>query len=192
MTAERTEEQLMADYVGGDRLAFDKLFAVLAPRVHGFFLRKFANAVIADDLLQITFLKIHRARATYRLGAPVRPWVFTIAARVRLDELRKRGRSREDAASMVVEDATESVSRRTMAGPEEIEKADLIAKVREAIELLPESQREVVQLHRYEGLTFDEIAKVLDTTEGAAKLRAFRAYERLRKHLAPVLQEERK
>jgi len=182
----------MADYVGGDRLAFDKLFAVLAPRVHGFFLRKFANAVIADDLLQITFLKIHRARATYRLGAPVRPWVFTIAARVRLDELRKRGRSREDAASMVVEDATESVSRRTMAGPEEIEKADLIAKVREAIELLPESQREVVQLHRYEGLTFDEIAKVLDTTEGAAKLRAFRAYERLRKHLAPVLQEERK
>ena len=190
----------MADYVGGDRPAFDALFAVLAPRVHGFFLRKFANAVIADDLLQITFLKIHRARATYRLGAPVRPWVFTIAARVRLDELRKRGRSREDAASLVVEDAaslvvedaTESVSQRPLAGPEEIEQADLIAKVRQAIALLPESQREVVQLHRYEGLTFDEIAKVLNTTEGAAKLRAFRAYERLRKHLAPVMQEERK
>src|SRR6266849_5604169 len=51
-----TDTSLMAAYVGGDRHAFESLFARLAPRVHGFFRRSF-DATIADDLLQVTFLK---------------------------------------------------------------------------------------------------------------------------------------
>jgi len=52
--------------------------------------------------------------------------------------------------------------------------------VRRALDALPESQRTVIHLHRYEGLTFAEIAQVLGTTPGAVKLRAFRGYETLR------------
>ena len=65
-----------------------------------------------------------------------------------------------------------------------------IERVRAALEALPESQRAIVHLHRYEGLTFAEIARVLGTTEGAVKLRAFRAYERLRKQLRGAIEHE--
>lgn len=53
----------------------------------------------------------------------------------------------------------------------------LAAQVREALSSLPASQRTVVRLHRYKELTFGEIAEQLGSTEGAIKLRAFRAYE---------------
>src|SRR5262249_44477981 len=62
--------------------------------------------------------------------------------------------------------------------------------VREAIDRLPESQRAVLYLHRYEEMTFLEIAQALGTTEGAVKLRAFRAYETLRRDLAALVGEE--
>jgi len=55
---------------------------------------------------------------------------------------------------------------------------------------LPETQRVVVHLNRFEGMTFFEIAQVLGTTEGAVKLRAFRAYERLRRLLREYFHEE--
>ena len=73
----------MAAYVGGDRRAFERLFARLSGPVHGFFLRSFRDAALADDLLQTTFLKLHRARADYRGDLPLKPWLFAIAGRVR-------------------------------------------------------------------------------------------------------------
>ncbi|MBW2734109.1 MAG: RNA polymerase sigma factor [Deltaproteobacteria bacterium] len=182
------EEALMEAYVKGDREAFRKLFRLLAPRVHGFFLRKLGNPAVADDLMQITFLKVHRARNDYRIGAPLRPWLFTIAARVRLDELRRRVRKPEDADPDGLDRASDAADVRKSAMEVDIvERKDIAAKVREALAALPESQRVVVQLHRYEEFTFDEIAKMIGSTEGAVKLRAFRAYEKLRAQLAPLV-----
>ena len=183
------EEALMAAYKDGDRPAFDALFRSLAPRIHGFFLRRFGDPAVADDLLQTTFMKVHRARRDYRDGAPVRPWIFTIAARVGLDERRRRGRRPEDADEARLEKATRAVALERSTALDAVEHAELAKRVRAALDQLPESQRVVIHLHRYEGLTFDEIGKVLDSTEGAVKLRAFRAYEQLRKHLAPVMRE---
>src|SRR5262249_35855847 len=76
-----TEERLMARYAAGDQLAFQQLFSMLAPRIHAFFMRSFSDEVtIADDLMQLTFLRIHRTRGSYRPERPLKPWVFTIAA----------------------------------------------------------------------------------------------------------------
>ena len=186
-----SEEALMTAYAKGDKKAFEQLFRILGPVVHGFFIRRFGDVVIADDLLQVTFMKLHRARATYQEGAPVRPWLFTIAARVRLDELRKRGRNAEDANSEQIEQYARKGEDGDYVSGDTFEKRDVTEKVRHALADLPESQRVVIILHRYEGMTFDEIGKVLGTTEGAIKLRAFRAYEQLRKRLAPILGEER-
>src|SRR5437899_9403269 len=92
-----TDEELMSAYVAGDARAFERLFARLAPRVHGFFLRSFRDSAVADDLLQVTFMKLHKARERYDRTLKVAPWLFAVAARVRLDELRKRPRLPEDA-----------------------------------------------------------------------------------------------
>src|SRR5262249_8354649 len=87
-----SEESRMEAYEEGDGRAIERLLGIFAPRAHAFFMSSFADTSTADDLMQLPFLKLHRARAQYRRGAPVRPWLFAIAARVRLDELRKRYR----------------------------------------------------------------------------------------------------
>ena len=173
----------MAAYVAGDERAFERLFVRLAPRVHGFFMQSFREPATADDLLQRTFLKLHGARASYRPGAPLRPWLFTIAARVRLDELRSRLHLPDSCDEETLARAAEE--RGEPARPDG-EHADLVARVRAAVDALPEAQRVVVHLHRYEGMSFGEIARVLATSEGAVKQRAFRAYARLRESLASL------
>jgi RNA polymerase sigma factor (sigma-70 family) len=171
----------MSAYVAGNSRAFEQLFVRLAPRVHGFFLRSFRSESVADDLLQDTFMKVHRAREQFDGRQRFAPWLFAVAARVRLDELRKRLRLPEDADEEALARADEQAPR------DPPPDTDLQDAVRAALARLPESQRAVIHLHRYEGMTFPEIAQALGTTAGAIKLRAFRGYETLRKELQGVL-----
>jgi RNA polymerase sigma factor (sigma-70 family) len=180
-----SDETLMTAYLHGDNAAFEKLFGRLAPPIHGFFMRAFGSRALADDLLQTTFLKVHRARRQWHRDKKLRPWLFSIAARVRLDELRRRYALREDTAAEAVEQAAEKASQPETTDPAVA--ADIKDRVAAALGRLPESQRVVVHLHRFEGLTFSEIAKILGTTEGAVKLRAFRAYAELRDMLGDLL-----
>ena len=186
--AERSDEELMISYVDGDARAFDALFERYSGRLHAFFARTFRSRAVADDLLQTTFLKLHAARATWKRELAVRPWLFSIAARVRIDELRRRYRTEEkgdddlDARVFPVEGGAD-------AWPEQNEAAE---RVRRAIDALPEGQRIVVLLHRFEGLTFAEIADTIAESEGrkltevAIRVRAFRAYDALRRSLADL------
>lgn len=184
----------MSAYVAGDARAFEALFERWAPRLHAFFSRAFRSGAVADDLLQTTFLKVHAARARYDQSLPLRPWVFGIAARVRADELRRRYRSAKNLGSKngsddELERLQVPVEGGADAWPEITEARE---KVREAVDALPEGQRIVVLLHRFDGLTFGEIAEVVSEaegkpiSEGAVRVRAFRAYEVLRKELTEL------
>lgn len=176
----------MARYLEGDRQAFEQLFARLAPRIYGLFMRSFGQPTVAEELVQTTFLNMHRSRATYRAGLPLRPWLFTIAARVRRDELRRRYRLKEDCDEEALVRAEEAMAMADGGGDGERQR-ERAARVREAIDRLPESQRVVLQLHRFEGLTFAQIAEILGTTALAVRARAFRAYETLRVELADLV-----
>jgi len=177
----------MAAYAGGDRRSFAVLFRRWAPRIHGFFVRALGEPQAADDLLQVTFLNIHRARSSFRPLLSLRSWLFSIAAHALHDELRRR--TRLPLASELQQEAMADVA------AVESEAVSLDAHrtraVRAALERLPESQRAVLHLHRFEQMSFAEIAEVLGTTEGAVKQRAFRAYETLRKLLRGPLHDER-
>lgn len=172
----------MEAYVGGDAAAFRRLFERLAPSLHAFF-RRSAGAATADDLLQATFLKVHGARGRWRPGEWLRPWVFAIAANVRADWARRQGRAaeeelREEDLPAAADPGADALSR---------ERGD---RVRAALGQLTETQRVVLQLHRFEGLGFAEIGRALGISEGAAKLRAFRAYGELRAALADLVSED--
>jgi RNA polymerase sigma-70 factor (ECF subfamily) len=184
MGRELDEEALMEAYVAGDAGAFERLFRSLAPSIHAFFVRSAGRGAAAEDLLQTTFLKLHAARASWRKGEPLRPWAFTIAARVRVDWLRRQGRDEGGLEEDAVADPAPS---QPADAAEAHERAD---RVRAALDALPEPQRVVVHLHRFEGLGFAEIGKVLGISEGAARIRAFRAYERLRAVLADLVAED--
>src|SRR5262252_2557589 len=147
----------MAQYAAGDQVAFQRLFALLAPRIRAFFLRSFSeDATVAEDLTQTTFLKLHRARASYRPELPLKSWVFTIAASVRRDELRRRYRlpPHVDEAEIEKSEADPARLPADPAGGPDAPRADA---VREAVMRLPESQRVVLHLHCYEEMTFDQI-----------------------------------
>ena len=184
-----TEETLMIAYCDGDAGAFEQLYARLGPKLHGFFMRSFNNEAVAADLLQTTLLKLHRARRDFRPGLPFRPWIFAIAARVRLDEYRKRRQLPEplDDETDATAGEGEGLAPQALLGLDAQERAQ---RVRAALAALPDSQRVIIHLHRFEGLTFTEIARVLGSSEGAVKLKAFRGYERLRKQLRPLLEPE--
>ena len=186
-----TDEVLMQGYVAGQDRAFDALFTRYATRLHAFFSRSFRSGAVADDLVQTTFLKVHAARGSYNPGLPVRPWLFGIAARVRIDELRRRYRAAERASDEELGDLTLPTDAAADRWPEATEEAE---RVRAAIDGLPEAQRIVVLLHRFEGLTFAEIAEALSVdgpklTEVAVRVRAFRAFATLRDSLADLVEE---
>jgi RNA polymerase sigma-70 factor (ECF subfamily) len=185
---EPDEQALMAAYAGGDERAFQALFRALAPRLLAFFRRSVSDPALCDDLLQTTFVQLHGARERYRIGAPVRPWVFTIAARVRIDELRRRHRRPRSAGDDEL-DRLEAEPDPQQGGLG-IDQESRIHSVREALDALPPSHRMVIHLHRFENLSFAEIGDVLGITAGAARIRAFRAYAILRERLRPLMQED--
>src|SRR5258706_9318775 len=85
--------ELMQRYQDGDAHAFRELYALVAPRLFGYLMKLTRSRASADDLLQHTFLKIHRARASYVRDADPLPWMYSIAHRTFLDEVRRDQRA---------------------------------------------------------------------------------------------------
>lgn len=165
---------LMASYVDGDASAFRELYAQLAPRLLGYLVKMARSRPLAEDLLQQTFLKVHRARSAYIRGADPVPWIYAIAHRTFIDEARKQkravvGASDPETLPDVAVEAGES-----RADPDAVKHAlDALAK-------LPEAQREAVVLTKLDGKSVAEAAAIAGTTVGAMKVRAHRGYEALR------------
>ena len=173
--AESTSEQLMERYVDGEADAFDFLYRRVSPNLMGYLLRLTRNRERAEDLLQITFSKIHRARGSYLRGAPVLPWILAIARRSFLDERR--------SAQVRTEDLSPDGSlpeQQNEAPPLPAELSDALGV---ALDRLPETYREAIVLTKITGLSVAEAATVLGATETAVKLRVHRGYNQLRKEL---------
>lgn len=125
----------------------------------------------AEDAFQETFLRVFRKREHYRAGAPFRPWLYTICLNTCRDALRSRNRRPEaelDKAALVVPDA--------QPGPETLTGQSAMAEsIKQAIEKLPDKQREVFLLAYYQQLQYPEISAILDIPVGTVKSRMFHA-----------------
>src|SRR5262245_42983074 len=93
-----TEAELMARYCDGDASAFRELHARVAPRLVGYLARMSGDRALAEDLAEPPCLDVRRARRSSGRGADPVPWMFAIAHRTFLDEIRRRKRSRVDVA----------------------------------------------------------------------------------------------
>jgi len=165
-------QHLMVRYQKADPEAATTLIECLSPRLHRFFATQMGSRTDADDMLQELWLRIHRARHTYRANQPFLPWVYAIAHRVRIDSYRRRRRlSREMGVDVLPEPKAEQ------------EKQSDALPLDELLATLPDSQREVVTMLKVEGLSIEEIARATSSTPGAIKQKAHRAYERLRRFL---------
>jgi RNA polymerase sigma-70 factor (ECF subfamily) len=175
--------QLMTRYQAGDAAAFRELYAALAPRLLGYLSKLTKSRAVADDLLQQTFLKVHRARAAYITGTDPLPWFYSIAHRTFLDEARRVSRGIVKATDEVPEVAAGIDGSSDERRDEPRVDPELARAAIDALAELPDSQREAVVLTKLEGKTVAEAAEIAGTTISAMKVRAHRGYEALRRLL---------
>lgn len=175
-------ELAMARYARGDDAALGEVYDLAAPHLFRFLSRLARDVALAEDLTQEVFLRVHGARASYRVDAKVLPWMFTIGRRLFLDSVRAR---RHDGPSLDAEDRPSS-NDAVSGGPtpdELVVESHLRIEVERILATLPEQHATAYRLLKEENLTAAEAAAVLGTTENGVKLRAHRAYEALRRTL---------
>jgi RNA polymerase sigma-70 factor (ECF subfamily) len=163
---------LMVRYQAGDLEAFDALYARLGPPLRRYLLALARDAQRADDLLQDTFLQLHRSRHTYNPSRPVRPWAFAVGRHVWLMDQRTRRRKSPPHVEL---DAAPDLP-----VPPEAEGLARDDELRRALAQVPPDRTEALLLHHVWGFTFEEIGKMLGIRAGAARVRASRAMSALR------------
>lgn len=177
--------ELMQRYCDGDARAFRELYAVVAPRLLGYLVKMTRDRAAAEDLLQQTFLKVHRARGAYVRGADPVPWIYAIAHRTFIDEARRAKRAMvrvgeaEELPEVPAGLTGESDDRRDEVRGDPA----LVSAALDALAELPAQQREAVVLTKLDGKSVAEAAEIAGTTVGAMKVRAHRGYEALRRLL---------
>lgn len=175
-----SDEALMDAYAhSGDAAAFEVLYGRWHDRLFGYLARAF-DAATSEELFQTLWMRIHLARRGYDRERAVAPWLFAIAANLRREEWRRRSRRPEEPRRDVMPAGTAHSAEESALAAER-ERA-----VRNALAALPLPQREVIELHRFEHLSFPEIAEALGEGLEAVKSRAFRGYKVLRAMLAEM------
>jgi RNA polymerase sigma-70 factor (ECF subfamily) len=171
MAEDQQLRDLMAEYQSGRFEAFDEIYASLAPMLRRYLLSQARDAAKADDLVQETFLQIHRARHTFNPEFPLTPWAMAIARHVWL--MHRRTASRRPWET---DDVTE------MELPVRAEAASFADRtdVRRALGQVAGPRRDAVIQHHVLGFSFKEIADRAGIAETAAKLRSSRGMAQLR------------
>jgi RNA polymerase sigma factor (sigma-70 family) len=167
-----SDEQLMVAHAAGDPEAFARLYQRYARPLLQMMVRQHCFTDDARDLVRQTFLQLHRARADYDPSHPFRPWLYTIA----------RNLSREEGGEWQPPATEPSAEALAPAETYQVARA-----VRIAIQALPRDERDVIELHWFDGLDFPEIAQSLGVPVNATKLRAHRGYQSLRAHLKSLM-----
>jgi RNA polymerase sigma-70 factor (ECF subfamily) len=154
-----SDENLMLQVKQGSQPAFTELFQRYREPIYGYFRRRIADRVRAEDLAQETFLALLKGATRYEQRALFRTYLYAIAMNLLLAEKR---RSAKDHGN---ESAEPSVS----------SDPDTTLWVRRAVEQMDAAQREVLLLREYEQLSYEEIAGLLSVPVNTIRSRLFRA-----------------
>jgi RNA polymerase sigma-70 factor (ECF subfamily) len=172
------ETGLMLRVKEGDRAAFEELFRLYQKPLANYLYRLSWNRTLAEDLLQESFLRLWRAAPRYEPTAKVSTYIFRIAHNLFIN-----------AAARRRETPIEGVDAEWRSSPEaEMQRREVQAAVKRAIEALPEGERECLVLSEYQGFKYAEIAEILGVPVGTVKSRMFSAVQRLKealRHLGP-------
>ena len=172
---------LMLRFQAGDEAAFDELVRRHQKAMLNLAWRYVGDRNLAEDLAQEIFIKVHRARRSYKPAARFSTWLYRIAVNRCLNELR----SRPKTAPMPVEDAVEE---KTAVRPDDdLRRGEIRDAVRQAVDELPANQRMAVILSRFHELPYEEIAETMGVSLEAVKSLLFRARENLKETLGKFI-----
>lgn len=165
---------LMQNAASGSDHAFRMLVEKWKNALINFFYRSTSNAATSEDLAQLTFINLYRARENYQAKAKFSTYLFQIARNILINEYRQSSR-RPQSAELETDFADD---RNSDMGTSELEEIFELA-----IADMPENQRTAILLLKQQGFTYDEIAKTMNASVGAVKTWIFRARATLRSAL---------
>lgn len=187
--ANPSDEELMRRLQGGEDAALAPLMEHWERPVKRFIFRLIGNTADAEDLAQEVFVRVYTKRATYRPGAKFSTWCFSIAANQAKNRLRWWHRRPTLSLNAWTEAGgdTADESRIGLPASHEAVRQEQIAAVQQAVAALPLELRTALVLFEYEQQSMTEIAAVLDCTPKAVENRLYRARQRLKQLLPPLL-----
>jgi RNA polymerase sigma factor (sigma-70 family) len=167
-----TEYALVRRIAGGDTAAFDAVYDEYRARLYSFLVRLSRRRDLAEDLLEETWLRLVEHAGRLRPGAPLGPWLFTVARNLYFSYCRSRSVEDERVAGLM------GLWPGPARGPSPFEEAsasELEARLERALAVLSPRYREVLLLALIEGMTPAEMARVCGVTPGVLRQRLSRA-----------------
>jgi RNA polymerase sigma-70 factor (ECF subfamily) len=167
--------RLMIATQRGDRQSYETLLTRVAGLVQAFVRKRAGDVAWCDDVVQESLLAVHRARHTYDPKRPFVPWLYAIVQNRFIDALRLQRRRllRELQADGTLDHGARAMQERDA----------FFRDVRRAVSALPENQRRVIELLKFEDLSVREVAARLGMTETNVKVTAHRGYRALRRQI---------
>jgi RNA polymerase sigma-70 factor (ECF subfamily) len=187
---------LVERVLAGDKRAFDVLVLKYQRRIERLIARMVRDQALAEDIAQETFLRAYRALHQYRGDAHFYTWLYRIAINTAKKFLLERKRDpltmlvsqeNDDEKDETFRHQNEPISEET---PDSVLAARQIAAAVEAgLAALPEDLRQAVTLREIEGLSYEEIATLMNSPIGTVRSRIFRAREAISSRLRPLLEQ---
>ena len=169
-----SDEKLMQDLAQGNKNAAGLLYDRYHPKVFGYFVRMTHDTEASRDLTQNVFLKVIKYCHTWKEDKVFVYWLFRIARNTLVDfhEGAKRFSNFDDEPEIVRMDSEQSIR-----NSEARESVELLL---DAMSKLPPGYREMIEMNRFQGFSYKEIATTIDSTENAVKVKTFRAIQKLK------------
>jgi RNA polymerase sigma-70 factor, ECF subfamily len=170
-TPDTTDAELLVRVADRDRIAFEEIYSRYVRPVYGLALRRLRDRQRAEDAVQETFTAVWRSAASYKPErGPAAPWLYAIARNAIVDRLRARIEPVSEAPDIAS----------TEPGPADRAEASYVSwRVHRALEVLPDKEREVVELAYWSGMSQSEVAEYLHIPLGTVKTRTRSALARL-------------
>ena len=191
-TAESAADRLIDRARAGDRAAFDKIVAEYQRRIVSTAWRMLGDREDARDAAQETFLKVFKYIASFKRGEDFGAWIYRIAINVCRDAIKTRGRG---WLTMSLDNTVERARFESLAGPHDIE-ADAIASqqrklVAMALDTLTRKEREALVLRDLEGLSTEEVAQILGSSQGTVRSHICSARAKIKQYYDRTLKPRR-
>lgn len=188
--AEATDEELVKRVQQGDKRAFDLLVLKYQHKIAAIISRFVKDSAEVHDVSQEAFIKAYRALGSFRGDSAFYTWIYRIAINTAKNYLVSRGR-RPPSSDIDIEDAeifSSADGLRDITSPEgEAMRDELEQVVNKAIRDLPEDLRTAVTLREMEGMSYEEIAEVMDCPVGTVRSRIFRAREAIDRQISAMM-----
>lgn len=171
-----TDEALMSAVKNGDVDQAAELYDRYSKRLYNYFVKISFDRDAGDDLLQNTFIRVLKYRHTYKEGKAFKSWLFQIARNVFADHLRQ--------TKMKVSDYTDvsEVDSKVADPLDTMSQNDKEAQLYKSMLNLNHETREILVMSKFENMKYEDIAKVLDCSIGAVKVKVHRAINKLREN----------